>query len=118
MNKYPKLIKKRLDKCIRNLSKNKDVYVKRPGKDFSRNRLFTFENIIEFLIIKGAGSQTKEILEFFKFDLRTPTASSLIQQRNKLKPKALLHLLHDFTETFKSLKHLKDTGYWLLMVLK
>ena len=114
MNNYPKLIKKRLDKCIRTLANKKDEYVKRPGKDFSRKRLFTFESLIEFLIIMGAGSQTKEILEFFKFDLKTPTASSLIQQRDKLKPEALLHLLQKFTSTFKKIKTFK--GYRLFAV--
>ncbi len=114
MNRYPKLIKQRLDRCIRTLTNTKDEYVKRPGKDFSRTRLFTFEKLIEFLIVKGVGSQTKEILEFFKFDLKTPTASSLIQQRDKLKPEALLHLLQNFTETFKKIKTFK--GYRLLAV--
>ena len=56
MNNYPKLIKKRLNKCIHTLANSKDDYVKRPGKDFSRKRLFTFENLIDFLIIMGAGS--------------------------------------------------------------
>lgn len=76
MNKYPKLIKTLFDGCIRTLSNTKDEDVRQPGKDFSRKRLFTFENIIEFLIVKGVG--TKEILEHFKFDLKTPTAPSLI----------------------------------------
>jgi len=114
MNNYPKVIKKRLDKCIRALANKKNEYVKRPGKDFSRKRVFTFESLIEFLIIMGTGSQTKEILEYFKFDLKTPTASSLIQQRNKLKPEALLHLLQKFTGTFKKIKTFK--GYRLLAV--
>ena len=114
MNNYPKLIKKRLDKCIRTLANTKDDYVNRPGRDFSRKRILTFEKLINFLIIMGAGSQTKEILEFFKFDLKTPTASSLIQQRDKLKPEALLHLLQKFTATFKKIKTFK--GYRLLAV--
>jgi|LGVF01.2.fsa_nt_gb hypothetical protein len=114
MNNYPKLIKKRLDKCILALANKKHDYIKRPGKDFSRKRLFTFESLIEFLIVMGAGSQTKVILEFFKFDIKTPTSSSLIQQRDKLKPDALLHLLQNFTATFKKIKTFK--GYRLLAV--
>jgi hypothetical protein len=114
MNNYPKLVKKRLNRCIRELANTKGEYVKRPGKDFSRNRLFTFEHLIEFLIVMGAGSQTKEILEYFKFDLKTPTASSVIQQRDKLKPEALLCLLQNFTRTFKTIKTFK--GYRLLAV--
>jgi len=114
MNSYPKLVKKRLDRCIHELANSKVEYVKRPGKDFSRKRLFTFEHLIEFLIVMGAGSQNKEILEFFKFDLKTPTASSFIQQRNKLKPEALLHLLQKFAGTFKKIKTFK--GYRLLAV--
>ncbi len=62
----------------------------------------------------GAGSQNKEILEFFKFDVTLPTASALIQQRNKLKPSGLLFLLQEFTKSFK--KHKKYRGYRLLAV--
>ncbi len=114
MNNYPKLVKQRLDLCIRKLSLIKDEYVKRPGKDFSRKRIFTFESLIQLLLVMGAGSQTKEILDFFKYDIRAPTASSLIQQRDKLKPTALLCLLQDFTKTFKKVKTFKD--YRLLAI--
>ncbi len=114
MNDYPKLIKKRLDQCIQMLYESRNEYIKRPNKDFTRRRVFTFKKIIEMLIVMGAGSLTKEILEFFKFHSKAPTASSFIQQRNKLKPEALLFLLQKFAGTSKKIKTFK--GYRLLAV--
>ncbi|UYO62753.1 IS4 family transposase [Acetobacterium wieringae] len=70
--------------------------------------------MIELLITMGAGSQNKELLEFFKFDASLPTASALIQQRNKLKPSALLFVLQDFCKSFEKIKRYK--GYRLLAV--
>lgn len=114
MNIFSKLIKRRLDCCIEKLSHIKDEFVLRPGKDFSRNRSLTFKKVIELLITMGAGSLSKEILEYFNYDVKTPTSSSFIQQRSKLKPEALLHLLHEFVGTYKKLKTFK--GYRLLAV--
>lgn len=112
MNIFPNLIKKRLNQCIAKLSEAKDDYVMRPGKDFSRNRSLTFQKVIKLLVTMGDGSVSKELLEFFDLDIETPTASGLIQQRNKLKPEALLHLLHDFVGTYRKIKTFK--GYRLL----
>ncbi|MCT4631347.1 MAG: hypothetical protein N4A76_01255 [Firmicutes bacterium] len=114
MNIFPKIIKNQLNTCIKNLSDRKENYVMRPGKDFTRKRCLPFEKVIQFLITMSDGSLAKELLEFFNLDVKTPTTSSLIQQRNKIKPEALLHLLHDFVGTYKNIKTYK--GYRLLAI--
>lgn len=114
MNIFPNLIKRRLDFCIEKLSEVKDEYVVRPGKDFSRNRSLTFQKVIKLLITMSDGSISKELLDFFDLDIKTPTASGFIQQRNKLKPGAFLYLLHKFIGTYKKIKTFK--GYRLLAV--
>jgi len=85
-----------------------------PKSDFTRKRKLSFKTLIELLITMGAGSQNKELLEFYKFDEKLPTASALIQQRNKLKPSALLFILQRFSNSFKKIK--KFRGYRLLAV--
>lgn len=114
MNKYPKLIKKNLDKCIQKLMWNREKYVVNPEKDFTRNRKISLKILIELLISLGAGSINKELLEFFKFDVNLPSASAFVQQRSKLKSTALLYLLQEFASSFKKIK--KFRGYRLLAV--
>ena len=69
MNNYPKLIKRKLDVCIQNLISMRHTFVNDPEKDFIRNRKITMKGLIEILITMGAGSQTKELLKYFKFDV-------------------------------------------------
>lgn len=114
MNKYAKSIKKKLDQCIQKLLWNREDYVRDPERDFTRNRKLSLGGLIELLITMGAGSQNKEMLEFFKYDVSLPTASALIQQRNKLKPSALQFVLQEFAKSFKKPK--KFRGYRLLAV--
>ncbi len=114
MNKYAKSIKRKLDQCIQKLLWNRKEYVHNPKRDFTRNRKLSLRTLIELLITMGAGSQNKEILEFFKFDVKLPTASALIQQRNKLKPSGLQFVLQEFSKSFKKIR--KYRGYRLLAV--
>ena len=114
MNKHAKFIKKKLNQNIQKLVWNREDYVYDPKRDFTRNRKISLRTLIELLITMGAGSQNKEVLEFFKFDVALPTASALIQQRNKLKPSGLLFVLQEFTKSFKKQK--KYRGYRLLAV--
>lgn len=114
MNIYPRSIKNKLDQTIQKLLGNREKFVNNPNKDFIRNRKLSLKRVIELLITMGAGSQNKELLEFFKFDASLPTASALIQQRNKLKPSALLFVLQDFCKSFEKIKRYK--GYRLLAV--
>lgn len=114
MNKCPNKVKKILDNCIHKLVWMRNDYVMKPKKDFSRNRKLSLKTLIELLITMGAGSINKELLEFFKFDITLPSASAFVQQRNKLKPAALLFLLQEFANSFNKVK--KFRGYRLLAI--
>ena len=114
MNAYAKNIKKKLDRSIQNLSEIISLFSKKPGKDFTRDRKLPIKKLIEFLIFMGGNTQTKELLEHFKFDIKTPTSSAFIQQRNKLLPEALAFVLSEFVNSLKKLKTFK--GYRLIAV--
>ena len=114
MNVMPKLIKMKLDKSIQKLILQKEKFVSNPSRDFTRTRKLSLDKLIELLITMGAGSLNKELLEYYKFDTKTPTSSALVQQRSKLKPEALLYILQEFSESFKNLKKFK--GHRLLAV--
>lgn len=108
MNYYPKVLKKRLDKCILELHKKRDEYVKRVGKDFTRQRTLTFSKVMEIVITMGASSQGIELLKHFKFCEKTPTSSGLIQQRDKLKPEVFQDLLREFSSTLRKIRKYKN----------
>ena len=114
MNIYAKNIKKKLDESIEKLSKVIFLFSKNPEKDFTRNRKLPIKKLIEFLIFMGGNTQTKELLEHFKFDIKRPTASAFIQQRNKLKPEALSFVLNEFLNSFEKFKTFK--GYRCIAV--
>ncbi len=114
MNSYPKLVKKKLDQYIQHVVLNREKFVRNPKKDFTRNRKLSLKNLVELIITMGAGSQNKELLEFFKYDVALPSASALIQQRNKLKPLAFQFLLQKFSTSIRKTK--KYRGYRLLAV--
>lgn len=65
MNSYPKLVKKKLDQYIQHVVLNREKFVRNPKKDFTRNRKLSLKNLVELIITMGAGSQNKELLEFF-----------------------------------------------------
>jgi hypothetical protein len=111
MNEYADDLKNKLTKMIEKLTGNIGLYVKKPGKDFTRKRKLPFESVIHLLISMGGNSVYKELLETSGYDLNTATASAFIQQREKILACAFEHLLHDFTNSQPALK--KHRGYRL-----
>jgi len=71
-----------------------------PNSDFSRKRKIDFQTLIQILINMEAGSVKKELLEFFHYDLETPTTSAFNQQRSKLLPEAMQFLFEEFSKEF------------------
>lgn len=101
MNDYPELIKKKLTSIIKEMSSMPELFVKKPGKDFSRNRKLSFESIIQLLLSMGGKSIYTELLEYSGYDINTVTTSAFIQQRNKILPFAFEFLLHEFINSFQ-----------------
>ena len=77
MIKYAAKITKTLYKCIEELNEMSDLVVKRPGKDFTRNRKLSFSKITEILMTMGGSALNRELLMFHDYDENTSTASAL-----------------------------------------
>jgi len=114
VNNYPNRLKETLSALIAELSENPMLYVKNPGKDFTRKRKLPFETVTQLLISMGGNSIYKELLEAQGYDLNTATSSAFVQQREKILPCAFEYLLHEFTQSHSELKTYR--GYRLLAV--
>lgn len=114
MNNYPKLIRKRLNRCINRICLNKDDFVQRAGRDFSRIRKLSLYNLIHLIITFRNKSSSIELLEFYGHKTGILKVSSLLEQRLKLKSEAFLTLLQEFAASLKILNRYK--GYRLLAV--
>ncbi len=114
MNNYPELIKDRLTSLIREMATSPELFVKNPGRDFTRNRRLTFETVIQLLLSMGGNSLYKELLEYFEYDTDTASSSAFVQQRDKILPFAFEFLLNEFTNSFNN--HKTYNGYRLFAV--
>lgn len=94
------------------MGKTPECFVKNPDKDFIRNGKLSFKTVMKLLLSMGGGNIYKELLEYFKYNIDTATASAFVQQRAKILPKASEHLFKTFTNSFQDCK--KINGYRLL----
>lgn len=98
---FPQKVKSTLWAIVDSMSFNLSPFVKRPGKDFSRERKFSFVRMIRFCICMQSGCINYELLKYFFFNPDdVPSASAFIQQRAKLLPQAFLYLLSQFNQRF------------------
>jgi len=114
MNTVPNILKERLSSMINELSESPEVFVRNPGKDFTRNRKLPFETVVQMLIDMGGNSIYRELLEKQGYDENTATASAFVQQRDKILPDALEYLFHEFTKSHTDITTYR--GYRLLAV--
>lgn len=112
MNTFATIVKKKLSALIRELSEISALFSQNPNSDFTRNRKLNFETLIHFLLTMEGGTLSKEILEYFSYDLNAVTVSAFNQQRQKLLPEAFEFLFHEFNASFPGKK--KYQGYTLL----
>lgn len=73
-----------------------EFFVNSPGRDFTRTRKISMQQLMEFLIHMESGNLQHELLKHFQFAPDTATVSAFLQQRNKLKPETFLYLLKQF----------------------
>lgn len=59
MANYSIFVKEKLMSIISDMASRKEEFVKNPGKDFTRNRKLSFEEIIKFMLAMGGGSLNK-----------------------------------------------------------
>jgi len=79
---------------------NPGQFAKNPDADFTRRRKLFFEDLMHFLISMQSGSTGHELLKYFNYDLNTLSNSAFYQQRQKLLPEALPHLLYSFNSHY------------------
>lgn len=113
MNNYIEDITDSLESLISGLAENPSLFLKNPGVDFTRNRKINFQTFIGITMNSGGCTMNKELLDFFDFDINTPSVSAYTQQRSKVLPEAFEFLFHEFTAENMKTSNLYD-GYQLL----
>ena len=113
MNKF-KHMKKILKQCIYQLDESSSLFVVNPDKDFTRKRKHLFGNTLMNVLLLEGGSLKDELYKLFGYNLDTPTVSSFIQARDKIRPDAFHTLFNLFNEKTRKPKLYK--GHRLLAV--
>ncbi len=103
-----------LKRIIRQMDKNPEQFVKRPGKDFTRKRKISLKNTVSIFLTTCGKSISNEILEFFSCSPSSPSPSAFVQQRDKLNKSAFEFLFHFFSR--KNIPNSTFKGYRLLAV--
>ena len=118
MKMKPAVVKCLLNRSILKCVRMKDSLVKRPGKDFSRNRILSFKAMLILMLkFSGLTLQNEISAHFLPIpgnNTPVPTKSAFVQQRNKILPEAGYKLLRFFTGSLPQL--LTFMGYRLLAV--
>ena len=106
----PLRIRSILFSIISDMNANVHNFVCSPGKDFSRLRKCSFNDVLLFLLALENHSLSKELNQyFFSSNRSAPSSSAFIQQRAKLNTHALTFLFDSFNrkipfrKTFKGL---------------
>lgn len=107
-------MKKILKQCIYQLDESSSLFVVNPDKDFTRKRKHLFGNILMNVLLLEGGSSKDELYKLLGYNLDTPTASSFIQAREKIKPDAFHTLFNLFNGRTRKPK--LYNGYRLLAV--
>ena len=98
---FPQKVKSTLWAVVDAMACNTSLFVKNPGKDFTRDRKLGFVQLIHFFFCMGSGCINHELLKYFYFlPDEVPTASAFIRQRAKLLPETFHHILTQFNLRF------------------
>lgn len=92
-------IKSLFASAVQSVTSSISDYVVNPDKDFTRDRKFSPDKLISFLVSEGSSTTKNELLDFFNFDHKAPSASAFSQQRAKLKPEALYAVFNNFNQS-------------------
>lgn len=113
MNNY-KSLKKQLKFCIKTMNDSSSLFVVDSNKNFTRKRKHLFGSTLFNVLLLESGSLKDEMFKLFGYKLDTPTASSFVQARSKIRPDAFHTLFNMFNERTQKIKLHK--GYRLLAV--
>ena len=92
-------LKDNLNNIISQMAEKSHLFVINPDKDFTRNRIFTFEKTIKAILGMGGNSLQKELHDFFDGTGEFATKSAFVQQRDKIPYDTFEYLLHKFNES-------------------
>lgn len=95
------------------LAKDPSKFLRNPKSDFSRNRKINFKTFIGITLNSGGCTMSKELLDYFDFNIDTPTVSAYTQQRSKVLPEAFEFLFQRFTAE-NTMKRNSFYGYKLI----
>lgn len=90
-------IKRKLYRCIHQMSVDVKHFSVNPEKDFTRKSKLGFENTVALLLNMEGKSLCNELLSFFSCSEDTPSASAFVQSRAKLNADTLPFLLKKFS---------------------
>lgn len=113
MSHYIKKITSSLTSLIDELAQNPSLFLKNPQSDFTRVRKIDFGKFIGITMNSGGCTMSKELLDYFDFDVNTPSVSAYTQQRSKVLPEAFEYLFQSFTKDNLPSENLYQ-GYRLL----
>lgn len=114
MKNYPQKLRKILITLIHDIAQHPDEFCNNPGRDFTRKRKITMEELLTILVGMGGDPLRNELLKFWSYSPEAASVPAFIQQRSKLKPLALETIFRRFVE--KSIEPKRYCGYRLLAV--
>ncbi|MGN0351799.1 MAG: IS4 family transposase [Roseburia sp.] len=103
-----------LKRDINKMAETPELFVKHPGKDFTRKRKLDLQTTVSFFLTSVGKSLSNELLQFFSCKSSFPTVSAFIQQRDKLSKTAFEELFHSFSDS--NIPNRTFKGYRLLAV--
>ena len=114
----PTIVRDKLRNTVKDMDAMKELFVKDPESDFTRERSLPFKAMINMMLKFGGASLQNEISNTFIPPEKhpyacIPTKSAFIQQRNKILPEAGYVMLRSFSDDLPFLKKF-DGKYRLL----
>ena len=107
MSSQISMIKQKLTEAITQLCDVSWMFVKNPGRDFTRKRKLDFNRIVSMLLAMEGGSLTTELLKYFGCSSVVATSSAFVQQRGKINPSAFSSLFDLFVQKTDKEKYYK-----------
>ena len=105
-------VKNKLNEAISQLCDVSWMFVKHPGRDFTRERKLPFRKVISLLLAMEGGTLTTELLKYLGCSAEIVSAPAVVQQRDKISEAAFPSLFDLFVQKTDSPKLYK--GFRLL----
>ena len=108
MSSQISIIKHKLAEAIMQLCEVSWMFVKKPGRDFTRKRKLSFDRIVSLLLAMEGGSLTTELLNYFDVLLMLLPVLLLFSKEAKLAMKHFLCCSNCLSRKQMPLRYIKD----------